>query len=1132
MKTNTSRHWPHFGSRQVSSSESVIELKGRVLAAKPAQSERPENRVERARVLLASLRTAGFEPQTTKARSAHATRAVEPATPVGSATFVDNSSMQANWGDIASFRAVANPEALAFDDATVKNMVSTFFSSTLSVDRLGRVSPSTLVPDWATMLRNFVRAAELGLRVTVNDQVWLLPWPNTPEAAALLRRAAKAFDVSEDSIRFAKGTLAQPNLLAGQPEIVDGVEVSAPVGTDSFSGNIQTNWNAFRSQQPVPDPNQLCFNDATVAQAVTWAASNQLYPGYLLGPDPRVAPDALWIFRNFIRTAELGTYVSVTPEVWQIDWPTTPEMAALLRRAARAFKVDPANIRFGEQTLATYDPQKARFRGPAEAEPSAPVGNGTFDGYSQSHHQSIAANREVSEPLVALQDGSATRLVTEFFRNTLHGAYLGAGSLLAPQGLTQFRNFIRAAELGTKVTVMPDVWTKDWPATEEVARLLLRAAAAFKVDETTIMLGGRPLSEVRRGPRPEAFATTTTKTAIDLPGSLRSMYPSLQVGRWLGQHDLLASGVADFVRRLGLPEDVVPLAFEAVGVTDIAPGQGSPGTAPTRSYRERRRSNDDQFEGFSVASGPLTTESGELGQYQYRYQLDPGQFFRYWASDENLASIASYGGFDVNGWAHSMQSGAYVAQPEEVISFTARRLELQYNQSNAQQTRSTLENGYLAEQFKSDACVPALLRLAKACAANIDTVRVNDGSTLRQRATDLGLFAPPPTDTDVHEQLAAMTQDITDEWPASKRVETLAQLMGPTLASPSLAELMSALVPLVGDDQIKPVTYETEYGTQLMAALTAERHPLAVAALAGVFLEPTPEALAALHAMLQDWSADEREAMENRITQFHALSPESKAFALESLAESPPELSVFEARIAVSSTRLAPDALATLYQETHDPAQMLQALVALAKRTQGTEAVTAFLAAGVSTRPFNPVDLREALGETPASDVAKTEVLLAVEALASSDPVTRETAMQHVREAVAKYALEASPDDLISEALMVLYQRDLDLVAPLGEVEAAGDPVKAQAFKDGRTVAQRLGGADVGAQLAELEPELCAQLKGVKMRVELQQMGADADAFAEAALAEGQRWLKSRQELGPSKHAAVLKHLEAWALSH
>ncbi len=197
-------------------------------------------------------------------------------------------------------------------------------------------------------------------------------------------------------------------------------------------------------------------------------------------------------------------------------------------------------------------------RGAIAPEASAPVGVANYE-FRQFEplHLAIADNRQVSRAdLLALNDDAAKAMVTEFFGNRLHGRELGPGTCLAPQALVQLRNFIRAAELGLAVTVHPSVWSKDWPATPEVAALLLRAARAFEVPDESIVVGGRALSELNR---------REVTPALDLGRSLLNFYPSLKVGKLLGQEPLLAPGVASFVASLKLPADIEHLVRDAVG---------------------------------------------------------------------------------------------------------------------------------------------------------------------------------------------------------------------------------------------------------------------------------------------------------------------------------------------------------------------------------------------------------------------------------------------------------------------------------------------------------------------------------------------------------------------------------------
>jgi hypothetical protein len=1107
---------PRFRQRPPAGRLGLVELNGRVLKASQKRDGTRQARVERARTLLAALRTTTFEvaPQSPAKRPF-----VEAAAPVGKAVYVDNKSMQAQWAEVMSGRAVSDPGSIRFDDAGVVQLVTTFFHSALSGYSLGGNANDSLVPDWANLLRNFIRASELSTHVNVSPEVWAMPWPATEEAAALLRRAAKAFGVAEDAIRFGKGTLAQPNLLAEQPAIVDGVEISGPVGSATFQNDFDANWNALNSGKPVPRPDHLRFDDATVKQAVSSVSSNRVGVDSL-GADLRITPDGLWMLRNFIRAAELGAPISVAPDVWKKAWPTTPAMAALLRRASNAFKVDPASIRFGQQTLADYDPQPD-FRGPAKVEARRQVGQGSYDAGFAALHFRVANNHPVSPEALALDDGSVTVMAREFYRNTLHGSYLGVGTTLSPEALTQLRNFVRAAELGQTITVMPDVWQKEWPITAEVAGLLLRAAVAFEVSPKSIPFGGRPLSDVQK--RAASLSIEADARQIDLPGSLRSMYPSFQVANWLSQADLLAPGVSSFIKALELPADIRPIAYKAVGATDLSTEEISQPPTMARTYHERQREDVDTFEGFVITHGPLTSESGTPGTYASRVSTNPVQFFQEWASDENLRLIPTHS-FDANGWAHSMHANGVSASPTAVLRFIARRLELDPSDSNKQQVRSSLEENRLHAEFRSEACVPMLLRLAKASGTNVDRVRLAGSTPLKQAAAELGLHAAPRDARRVEDLVNQLASDA----PQTDRLDVLTQLTANSFAAPSFSELMRALLPYVAANALAPLHFDAHQGARLVAALTTERHPLAVAALAAVFLAPSDASFEALKGQLSEFSSDELESMGQSLTRLRDLSPDLKAYVYACLVTSPPGLTDFETRLMVASSPFTYEALADFYRDSKDPAGLLRAVVERARLTGTSGPVVDFLREGVARQSFKAVDLTYAFGAGAASREAQAEVLQAVEALATADVIGREAARHEVRTVVARHAVEASPEALIRDALLALYERDLRHVASLREAEAVVGPVKGEPFKDQRTIAQRLGR---GSPSAEFDPRLHEQLSRLKARVALQQWGASPDELAQAAVDAGRRWLEQEPEVDPTLTVAVLTHLEAWALA-
>lgn len=153
--------------------------------------------------------------------------AIEPEAPAGTARYenVDTFNRHidgflSNWVALSSGEAPTDSRLLAFDDSTVAKLITDFFHSKLRPEYIQPNPPNT---DSLQVLRNFVRAKELGVPVEVTSaNVWRQQWPVDDATAAFLRRAALAFGVPLTDIPFDGSTLDQypqtPALVEARPQ--------------------------------------------------------------------------------------------------------------------------------------------------------------------------------------------------------------------------------------------------------------------------------------------------------------------------------------------------------------------------------------------------------------------------------------------------------------------------------------------------------------------------------------------------------------------------------------------------------------------------------------------------------------------------------------------------------------------------------------------------------------------------------------------------------------------------------------------------------------------------------------------------------------------------------------------------
>lgn len=171
----------------------------------------------RAKALLEVLRTArdpnAVTPKVTAGRPVDA----EPSRSVGSSVY-SPATYKAQWRDVNDGKAPVSD--IEFTDSGVEALVSGYYNGRLSTYGYRRDGDSY---DHATLayIRTFVRAKELGLDVELVDSqtFWSEGWPVNDEAAALLKRAANAFEVAAHDIPYAGSTLDQYRLTSARPAL-------------------------------------------------------------------------------------------------------------------------------------------------------------------------------------------------------------------------------------------------------------------------------------------------------------------------------------------------------------------------------------------------------------------------------------------------------------------------------------------------------------------------------------------------------------------------------------------------------------------------------------------------------------------------------------------------------------------------------------------------------------------------------------------------------------------------------------------------------------------------------------------------------------------------------------------------
>lgn len=1170
-----------FAQRAVGSANPPVGVEDGALVLRPSSSV-DEARFERARVLLSSALYAGEAPSSTPTgRRGSALEKlgpvpIEKSEPVGTNAYYNTNDFQANYNAISSGRAAPDPSKLTFDDAGVSRLMQTFFSHQLSAGYLGNTQ--TVSPDAVAMFRNFVRAAELGTRVNVESAVWQKTWPVDVATASLLRRAAKAFRVDETAIAYAGATLADYQVpLSGRSRRQNAaserleqvpIEPAREVGKAIFTSttDFDANWSTISSDRPAADPSRVTFNDATVGQLISNYFGNSLEP-YHLGNATTVQPDAVKLFRNFVRARELGSQVVVSPSIWSSKtWPVNPETASLLRRAARAFGVAETSISYDGSTLADYKaPPRTRGGGSTRPErleqvpiePAGPVGTATYTSTNDvaANWGTISNDQPAADPTrLTFNDATVQRAITEYFGTTLSSDRVGRKRDVLPDAVEFLRNFVRAAELGTPITISSDFWSsKTWPVDPKTAALLRRAAQAFGVAETSIPYAGSTLAEFRVPASRRGTASFGT-SSLDIEQSLLNLYPSLGVAKLLGENDALAGGVAAFVDSLELPEEILPFVENAIGQGLSGTASSSGGDTTPRSVQEipwveRSRGNaDGEYQGFAVATGPIATTSSMDGYtYSQAHNNDPVSFFRTAATDENILNhqVQGYTGWDLNGWQTYLRSGG--ATPADVVNFTARRLETYSSAASwMPQTKSTLLNGTASHIFLTDECVPALLRLAKVCEVDLNAVRLANGKTLRERATELKLFSKKETKSEL---LPSSPLSSEMGGTTAERLDGLTAFTGRGEDALSFGELVAHLTDLSSKGELVRFEWpslDDSQREQLLDAVTADQHPGAAAVLAGLLVPSMPaDAQEALRERLDgfwqySWGGDAGTWVENA-ARLSRLDDPARTWVVEGLDETPPDFALLPLRLDLAERKtLTLPRVQELFGEWQfqDPAGALRTIVEFANLgdDRRVNAVRKFLEQGLDEGTLNVADVHHAMSEGRGRlfiEDAMAKVHGAMAQVQSADVVTRDAAVAALIDGVEAVSRLVPPDEVVSLALRHLYEADLEHIAPLSEVESRLGTVKPEPFVDPTPIVERVGASRSTANfegLAVQNPRLAHEVELIKTRLLL---GLDESAALElpARAEQAASALFDRHpKLDDPTRETILAHLKSWVV--
>lgn len=652
-----------------------------------------------------------------------------------------------------------------------------------------------------------------------------------------------------------------------------------------------------------------------------------------------------------------------------------------------------------------------------------------------------------------------------------------------------------------------------------------------------------PASQVadKKPKRARAGDSSRTPSALDIERSLTNLYPSLGVARLLGQHEALQGGVADFLKSLDVPEAILSHVKRAVLEFEV---DGSP------SIRRASPEGDGEYQGFRVATGPLV-ESASISGIEYRSTFYKDEtrsiFFRTAATDENLMlpEVQAFGGWNLVSWHHGGTT------PSDIINFTARRLEIYPNGASHIEARSALLDRKVrtgGRMFFSDECVPALLRLAKACSADLDAIVLDDGKTLRQRATELKLFAPGNEEDLAGRETSALSSTFratTDE-----RLDALAAWLGEDDEVSALGNLVAHAKELSARGELGRFDWSAlsvDQRDALVDVLTSVDQLDGVPVLAGILVTSWPKAARdALRDQIEsEWNLDVTEDADtwvDRAKRFSALSDDARTRVLEGLEESSPDFPLFPLRLELAERKTLKlpylEALFAEYEE-HDAAGTLR-LFAEAAGTgdeRSVNAVRRFFVQGLEDGTLEQADVQHALSDGRwgrlFTDRSLKEVDAAVEEVRKADVVTREAAVATLVEKLQGVSPVFSKGPVVSSALHSLYEDDLKHIAPLSEAASRVGTTRAEPFTDLIPFTERVASGQLDTNiegLAMQNPRLAHEVEVLKMRLVVtldESTAADLPVRVEqAAYQLLERW----PNLDEATQNLIASHLQSWAV--
>ncbi len=413
-------------------------------------------------------------------------------TPLG-----ERSDMGVYWStailaNMASGKPVV--EDLALNDASVHSFLVRSYGQAGHIVLRPEVLRSYAAPTKIALLNLLSRSAELNKPAELNATA--LTWfssqlPATTETAEALRRAVAAYKLDEAQVRFAGGTLAE----FGRLPTAIHAESKSEIGNVRPTADLERVW--AQVQQGRPLTSELALSDEAVGRVFTRYLQSGNGPRGLqwlvrAAPESRIA-----LLRILARTAEQGhpSQGVDAATLSKITLPKTAEAVSVVRRLARAYRLDERQITFAGGPLARFDPARR-----AIAEKVSDLGQRAS--ISGSEFETLWQKMKSGEPVAqefAFSDAGLDHFFARFNRAGFENTWF-AGS--APKKVELLRMYARIAELGMPapnlhVAALNLVNLSGWPQTKETAAALMRVAKAYNLDPNKIDFGKTTLAKFR-----------------------------------------------------------------------------------------------------------------------------------------------------------------------------------------------------------------------------------------------------------------------------------------------------------------------------------------------------------------------------------------------------------------------------------------------------------------------------------------------------------------------------------------------------------------------------------------------------------------------------------------------------------